>query len=159
MKIQQQGMALITILIFLEIFTVLGLSIMQENLIESRTAYRYFQKYLLMNQAEEVLESVKNSFDSSVSTCVISSALSEKLFNSSLKFWRENACSGENDQLKYYYIFESLEDQVSENNQQSKMRAFRVILLAISKVDENMKIYLTLSLRAHNTVITRLRSA
>jgi hypothetical protein len=104
----ERGMALMAVLIFLEVFSVLGLFALQGNLRESQLTHRFWAKSLMASAAKVKLTLLERQFNSGVSTCQIAQTPAPVLVRHALAWWQSVSCVGIFRSFQYYYVIEFL---------------------------------------------------
>ena len=143
----QRGIALIMVLLFLQIVTVLGLYSLSTSLLSQKINSESWQRESTILILDELLHAIAVKLQSEIPRCVIAKNNSLNALAKSMDWWRSPiTCAGHLQQLQYYYVVEQLgEDSCAqlENIDMSKFAAhyFRITLLAVVK-KMSMKILL-----------------
>lgn len=129
-KCNHQGFALVTVLLFLQILTLLGLYALQQSRLTFKMTDNYFQHQLLVNAAESALKIAENS----APVCQKSIMNREELLSQPFSFWQSLPCKGMINGFSYYYITEALGSDacIAILSQAGIANYFRVTVLTTS---------------------------
>jgi hypothetical protein len=130
-----QGMALIAVLIFLEVFSLLGLYALQNNILQNRMLKNNWEKFQLRKIAREQLTKAGVQLDLQIPSCVV--AVSSDLPSQPFSYWQANACVGKEGIFEYYYVVEMFGNDACAVLDGSKLTVdfYRVSLLVMSSSD------------------------
>ncbi|HEX2548553.1 MAG TPA: hypothetical protein VHM20_01905 [Gammaproteobacteria bacterium] len=106
-----QGFILIIILIFMQIFALLSLSILANNTLAIKMARSYQQKSHVFSIAEKALAAMVDSSSSDLH-CEIPIMDESQLLNQSLDWWMSVGCEVWDEKLKIMYVYEVLADNI-----------------------------------------------
>lgn len=120
----QQGIILVTVLLFLQILAILGLYFMQNRIVIKKIAYSLLEQTNLFIAAETVIKKIENE---AMATCLIPVTNQADLRKAPIVWWQSVGCAGVFNSLDYFYVTENL--GVSE-----LMTYFRVSLLIKNKI-------------------------
>lgn len=136
-KMDETGIVLITVLLFLQLFTILGLFALQNGFLAKMTSQAFYQHDKDQRQAEYILSEVEKN--GSVS-CLTTVTERNDWISKPLDWWKSSAmCAGHKNHYQYYYAIESLgEDPCAYMEGQANKLAhyYRVTVLVLS---ENQK--------------------
>ncbi len=105
----QQGLALITVLIFLQVLAVLGLYALEMSLLEEKMSRHSWQRQFALVAAEEALHRAEAEVDHGLPACQIPVTPTNELVTWSLAQWQSSiSCAGNFSTLQYYYVIEFL---------------------------------------------------
>lgn len=105
---RKSGIALITVLVFLQILAVLGLYAMQMALYETKQAQFVYRKHVAHQKAEEALHHAEYNLMNGLVACFIPVASTSELLSHSMEWWRSISCAGNFLSFQYYYVTEFL---------------------------------------------------
>jgi hypothetical protein len=106
----RRGMVLIVVLIFLEIFSILGLSALQANLWENKLTQRFWVKNIMKSIAKAELATVESKLITALPNCLIPVTSASILASHEIDWWRSISCAGIFRMFQYYYVIEFLGD-------------------------------------------------
>ena len=104
-KSSQQGFALILVLIFLEIFSLLSITALQSNILAARMTHNQWHKNTLIYAANQQLTSLASQ---SSFSCLMQPIPTQKLIQRPLSVWQQSSCTGNLSAFTYYYVVETL---------------------------------------------------
>jgi hypothetical protein len=104
----QQGAALLTALVFLEIFTLLFLYTIRTSLWNSQNALDYWQSNQLSAAAMRVLTDTEHELSQNNFPCKITLVPRSVLQSQAVSWWQSNACAGKINFFQYYFVLEEL---------------------------------------------------
>ena len=104
----RQGMALIAVLIFLEIFSLTGLFALQRNIWESKLTTRFQFQSTLAAAANAKLKQIERQLNNFLPACSIPETPAPLLASKSPVWWRSVSCAGIFRMFQYYYVVEFL---------------------------------------------------
>ncbi len=135
MKNSQQGMVLIIVLIFLEIFFILELYAVQSNTVEMKLARNYWEKHIISSAADAVLRRLEDGLVESEGQCEIPLVSVAFLIHQPLSWWQRVSCSGEFEQYHYYSVVERLGVDACAviRNVDAKAEYFRLSVLLVTE--------------------------
>lgn len=143
----QCGIALIIVLLFLQIMTMLGLYSLSSSLLSEKMNAESWQKESTIIIMDELLHAIAIKLQNEIPHCVIMKNDSLNLLVESMDWWQSSiTCGGHFQQAQYYYVIEPLgEDpcaQIEGNDmRQLAVHYFRITLLTMVK-KTNIKIIL-----------------
>lgn len=135
----QRGIVLIIILLFLQIFAILGLYSLSISLLSKKINSESWQRESTVLMMDELLHIIALKLQSNIPHCVLAKNDSLNLLAKSMDWWQSPiACVGHLQKLQYYYVIEQLgEDSCAqlEGIDMSKYAThyFRITLLAVVK--------------------------
>ncbi len=140
----QFGMALITVLIFLQLLAMLSLYALEASWLEMKMSRNTWQYHEASIAAENALNKVEDKLMQQTSNCLITVTSSNELLSRPLTWWQSIACTGQFNLLRYYYVIEDLEEDSCADVRQDKEVAhyYRVTLLSVSKKISDQRILL-----------------
>ena len=107
-----KGFVLIIVLVFMQIFAMLSLSILENHTLATKMSRAFHDKHLLFETAEKFLQSIENAISISYPYCEISVTEMSVLLMQSLDWWRESGCEEQGEKLKIYYVYEILQENI-----------------------------------------------
>ncbi len=122
--VKQQGVVLITVLLFFQLITMIGLYLLQTTFLSQKTNNTYWQHYALFLAANNQLRIIESS--DLIESCHIKPITRVDLLTRPFNWWETHACIGKMDDVTYYYVVEPL-------NVNSCISHDRITLLAYSK--------------------------
>ena len=108
MHIKSRGFVLIVVLLFLAVFAVLALSSIRMNTMELKMVRNDWQKQMILNTSEFLLNKVAREFDPSSSQCIDHIGPNIVLAKQPVSWWKSVSCAGNFQRFTYYYVIESL---------------------------------------------------
>lgn len=134
---KNQGIALIVVLIFLQVLTILGLGAMQMTLFETKQAQMLWKKHVIENLADRALMEVEHDLSLAIPACQIQATAASELASHPISWWQNlPACSSNLETVHYFYVVEFLgvDPCAVIQTTPSKVIAnyYRISLLAIS---------------------------
>jgi Tfp pilus assembly protein PilX len=148
----RKGMVLIAVLIFLEIFSILGLYALQANLWENKLTQRFWVKNVMDSVAKAELVTAENRLVQSLSNCKIQSTSASILASQDIAWWRSVSCAGIFRMFQYYYVIEFLGNdpcaylQGADESSASIAGYYRITVLITSSYDPGQKVMLQSSM-------------
>ncbi len=134
------GIALITVLLFLQIFAILGLCAIQMAWIETKQSREKWQSHVRHQMANDALNKIEKSLNQE---CLIPITPINQLITYSLSWWQfRSNCAGNFRSFQYYYRIEFLGfDPCAYAQEKYKIIAkyYRITLVG---VEDNIKIVL-----------------
>lgn len=109
LKTKQQGMILPIVLIFMQIFILLSLFALESGRIQLKISLALWQKELFSEKTQEKLQQIENTLPTQ---CVVSPIPEESLSEAPLSWWQAQSCADKTSSIEYYYIIESLGEDV-----------------------------------------------
>jgi hypothetical protein len=100
------GFALISVLIFLEIFSMLTFFSIRASGWEIRMTNQRLMKQKLTYAAATILNHVETGLDQSLENCLLPPLPSTELIQKPLSWWQSHSCTGNFDRFQYYYVIE-----------------------------------------------------
>lgn len=143
----QRGMALLIVLLFLQIMTMLGLYSLSSSLLSEKMNSENWQKESTILVMDELLRTIAIQLQNEIPPCVMMKSNSLNLLTKSMDWWQSSiTCKGCFHQEQYYYVIEQLgEDPCAQfagkDMRQLAVHYFRIWLLTMVK-KTNMKIIL-----------------
>lgn len=129
------GSALLSMLLFLQIFTLLGLYMAADSLLELKESATFWQKQTALLSAEYALRQVENQLLTQEPVCMLPNIAPITLAAQSLSWWQSSVtCHVSYRGARYFYVVESLDhDACALVNPVQKMSAhyYRVTLLGL----------------------------
>jgi hypothetical protein len=126
---RDKGIALVTVLLFLQILTLLGLYLLESTSWSDKLTREYWYKHIIFQVAEQKLSELNF-----LEVCRINPIPPEVLITSPLEWWEEHACQEQFTQGKYYYIYENLSTVLCQEG--GNANYFRTTLLIYTKNQE-----------------------
>jgi Tfp pilus assembly protein PilX len=136
---RELGLALLTVLIFLQAIAILGLYAVESAILSEKMSRSVWQKNIIMMAAEQALQDSELNLLSGEANCLIPLTPQGELIKKSLSWWQSGiACSGHLSVYDYYYVVEDLcldacaviEDGTQEKN---IAKYYRVTLFIVDK--------------------------
>lgn len=147
-----KGMALITVLIFLEIFALLSLYGLQSLSWETKSANHYWQKHQLNNAAKIFLQQAESKLAESPSNCQIPLTPITKLISQPMNWWQSVSCAANTPMFQYYYVTEVMGTDPCAYIEHIPSKSpkianyYRITLLALRRPDSDAKIIMQSSI-------------
>jgi len=132
-----QGIALLMVLIFMLIISLLGLCMLQMAIFETKQSQLIWQRNEVRFAAEQALRIVEDNLQVYVPYCVIPVATVAQLLSYSLRWWQSpQSCAGNFQTFQYYYVVELLGNDpcgyIQLDLQKSFATYLRITLLGVS---------------------------
>ena len=102
------GLALITLLIFLQIFALLSLFGMQMTGLQIKESQYVWHRHAAFIASEYGLRSAEEKLKKSLPFCMIPIKSTAELKKQPLNWWQASSCTGNFQSLQYYYVVEML---------------------------------------------------
>lgn len=103
------GITLITVLIFLQIFSLFALYELTASRLALKMSHHWYQQQLLLIQSEKILATLEKTIINNPEVCQIPVTNVRELIAKPLSWWqREPVCSGNFQMIQYYYVIEAL---------------------------------------------------
>ena len=138
---KQDGIILLTVLLFMQIFMMIGIYAMQSGFLMQMTTATFNKNMLRMQKAEEVLFNIEQT--NPIQRCLIAAISREELISQPIEWWLQTGCQGKIEKYQYVYLFELLpEDPCAYLNTNEKGRSayyYRVTLQIFSDKNRNDK--------------------
>ncbi len=110
MRTSEHGVVLIIVLVFLEIYMLLSLAVLESDVFQTRMSHQYWQKKQMMFAANEVLRHAELELIHQIPPCVIPTTSSMDFAHKPLSWWQSGlSCVGNFQRLQYYYVVEALD--------------------------------------------------
>lgn len=103
-----KGFVLLIVLLFLQIFSLIGLYILEAGWIENKLSQNVLQKLELSNQLLYQLRLIEQEMQDHIPECKIMTTSAQELLKQPLSWWQNVACTGNMQSISYYYVIESL---------------------------------------------------
>lgn len=131
------GIVLISVLLFLQLWTMLGLYLLQASLFSQKISQTYRQHYSLLSLTNNILQGIELHTIPDDAMCMIRQTTRHDLVFKSFDWWQTYACKQGLDKIDYYYVIEPLSVNVcmkSHDDVESliPVKYFRITLLAYS---------------------------
>lgn len=158
MKYSIRGFILLAVLVFLHIFSLIGLLSFINVSTEIKSNVHQEQKNELMRMAKQILNSLEKQVAAGVVTCVIPLMAAAEMSKKPFSWWQFNTCHGNLLKIRYYYGIELLGNDacglISQNHDNQNLIAnfYRISLLVLPEKTNNTKI------RLQSTMATSLKS-
>lgn len=128
------GMVLIIVLVFLQIFSILGLCALQSAWMEEKMAGMSWAALHTEILTENALEKAINELEQYSVLCQIESTALAELSAAPLSWWQSNGCAGQSDSFQYYYVVEHLGENVCaaiEKTEEISADYYRITVLGL----------------------------
>jgi hypothetical protein len=132
------GLALLSVLIFLELFAILTLALVRTNLWEIKISNQQAIKAQLVNTALLLLPTVEAKADAAIIHCQLPVTPPANLILQPTEWWQSTACSGNFGRWVYYYTVEFL--QTDECTIPEPSNYYRISLLLIEPVANSARV-------------------
>jgi hypothetical protein len=145
-----RGFALITVLLFLQVFAVLSLYALQTEILKNKMTGQFWHKHLEQISAEALLVQLEHNMQSDSQPCVIPVTSAVTFIHQTLDWWESVSCSGNFNSFQYYYVIERLgADSCSDIEQEdigsankTDINALRLTLLMVNHNNVTEKVML-----------------
>ncbi len=132
-----KGIVLVTLLLFMQILTFLGLFLLQSSLLGQKIAHGTFKQQSIFEVAESVLQTIETKMIQNDPNCLIAVINSKDLSTKPLDWWQINACSGQFSNYFYYYVVESLGQDACAEIKNSKNQIADYFRVTLNVIEEN----------------------
>ncbi len=104
----ERGFVFISILIFLQIFSLLSMYelLAAANMMKRIGEQEQHEKYVLT--ADQCLKELEAGMPHSIPACIIQTIPSAELARKPLTWWQQHTCHANSHQIQYYYAIEAL---------------------------------------------------
>lgn len=132
-----QGIALLVVLIFMQMISILGLCLLQVAILETKQSQLFWHRNELRSAAEQALRIAESNLQINVPYCVIPVTAVDQLLSYSLSWWQSSqSCTGNFQTFQYYYVVELLGNDpcgyIQLYPQKNFATYFRISLLGVS---------------------------
>jgi hypothetical protein len=103
-----KGFALISVLIFLHIFSMLALFGLSSAALALKNTHHAWLHDKNLRLAKQILTELETEATQHLPACVISSLSTTKFIAKSKTWWQLTGCQGEQEGMRYFYVLESL---------------------------------------------------
>lgn len=125
----EKGLALFIVLIFLQIFVLLGLYALEKSRLDMKMSGEVWQNYLMQNAAEEVLKKIEIQHEQYPQNCIIPATSTQFLQKQSIDWWR-SFCFEPYSSYLFFYVIEPLgEDSCAQTEDNRSADYYRITLL------------------------------
>lgn len=137
MKFIPHGFVLLIVLVFLQLFSLLGLYGLTTASITTRTNRHLWQRDRDLLVSKKLLHDIENQLSADSLTCVIQRLSRSVLARKPISWWQQNACSGNLIEMRYYYVMETLGNDPcgvlgkDDNNQAVIPKYYRITLYVL----------------------------
>lgn len=132
----QRGIALLIVLLFLQIFALLGLYALENTVLAEKISRLHWHEQVTLATAENILEDIEKRLQADQMSCMIPATGSQDLLNRSFSEWPSlSTCTGNFHNLQYYYAVESLgQDPCATIGYTNKIADYyRITLITLAK--------------------------
>ncbi len=146
---RKRGYVLLTVLLFIQIYALLTLSVLEQIILEQHLLSEQKNRRHLLEAAERRLSQLLQGYSEETSFCALSPLAPEQLSQQPLAWWLSSACTEKNGSWRYYYIVENLGmDPCAQirGHPQGQAAYYRLSLLTDREEDENQKVLLQATL-------------
>jgi Tfp pilus assembly protein PilX len=146
---KESGLALMTVLIFLQIIAILGLFAVESAIETQKMARLDWEQTNIFLIVEQELHQIETQLIKSIPPCIIPVTTQSDLLNKPLSWWQSStACQGELQTFSYFYVIEKLgidpcADLHSSEKSISQPKAvayMRINLLVLDKKKESKEV-------------------
>jgi len=106
--INSQGFVFLTVLVFLQLLSFLGLSALMSTTLLTRSYTHDWQHTETRMRADQLMKQIEDNINTVSTFCIISTIAPVELAQKTLSWWRTHACDGNFYQIRYYYVVEAL---------------------------------------------------
>ncbi len=147
-----KGFALISVLIFLEIFAVITMFCLHSASWELKLSEARFEKNNMSQAARTILQNAELLTENPA--CQIPMTSAYRLSQQPLTWWEMHSCAGNFNLFQYYYVVESLaDDPCAVLNTGRTAHYSRITLLTLLKADHKIKMLLQSSVITAGSVM------
>jgi len=148
-KFYQRGIVLIAVLLFLSIFSLLGLYAIENSVRQTKITREDLGRYIMRESAEYLLRQVALALPQAMPTCLITVMPASEIAKQPLQWWKIKGCGGNFRSFQYYYVTEFIgtdtcaymNPAVSENKAITVADYYRITLF-VSREEIGEKIFL-----------------
>jgi hypothetical protein len=157
-RLKLSGFALISVLVFLEIFAVITVFCLHSASWELTLATARFEKNKMSQSARTILQNVE--FLAETSACYIPVTPAYQLSSQPIAWWEKHSCAGNFNLFQYYYVVEPLQDDSCALLDTGRAAHYsRITLLTMLKADHRIKMILQSSVITAGNVLPHCESA
>jgi Tfp pilus assembly protein PilX len=125
---RQQGMAMISVLLFLLMFSLLSLSAMESNILERKMYYASWRKLQMLSAGRQIMAGISQQLPSQ---CMIKPTPVSQLLAQSFTSWQHSSCVGNMQAFLYYYVIEPLGSDACGQLLNANADYYRITLLLV----------------------------
>lgn len=130
---KQQGFVLVITLLFMQIIALLSLYTLESSVIEKKTLYAMIENQKMRNALNKMIKNSEDEVQHTLPACIVPRMSQEELILKPILWWESQTCSGNFQSIQYYYIVESLGEDVCSHIKQKRGQIaeyFRITLCA-----------------------------
>lgn len=142
---KHQGFVLLIVLIFMQIYALLGITALEQVFLSEKLTADYKTRRFLLNEAEHLLRWLEGNLNEVSPLCLIPGLSVATLSSRPLSWWSAFSCAGPGYLFRSYYIIEALgEDPCAHLSSgiQVQVAYYRITVLLVNEHDETMKVML-----------------
>jgi Tfp pilus assembly protein PilX len=125
---RQKGMALISVLLFLLIFSLLSLTAIESNIVERKIYYANWRKQQMVTAGQQIMAQISQQVPSH---CMIKPTPVSQLLAQSFTSWQHSSCVGNMQAFLYYYVIEPLGSDACGQLLNANADYYRITLLLV----------------------------
>jgi hypothetical protein len=128
---KSQGFVLFTVLIFLQIFSLISLYHLTTLSVMMKTNYHLQQGGNLRYRSQKILNKIEAALKENLPGCSIPVTPAHLLADKPLSWWQLNACAAKEGNIHAYFVIETLGNDACAKIQDSIARYYRITLFAV----------------------------
>ena len=146
------GIVLVSLLLFLQIFIIIDLYILQSSILSEKISFEYRNKQLIFVVTEQLIKTIETNLTFQLPACLIETTSTDLLLTKSIDWWRSSiSCKGKKKQFDYYYVVESLGQDACAEVRDKAANYFRITLLVHASKNDLREILQTTIIKLDNT--------
>ena len=137
-----QGYAFLAMLVFLQLYTLLGLLSLQSAFYAARQLNLEEARFKQSEEAESVLQELEKQLGNRLPACQVPFTTAQQLKNHDLAWWQAYACTQHSVNYQYHYLVEKLAQNPCArlaNQPQAGVDFYRLSLLLYSAQNPQLK--------------------
>jgi Tfp pilus assembly protein PilX len=148
---RQQGYILFVVLIFMQLFALLGLNALNQLFWVKKVQNEQNQRWFLLSQAEHLLYQVAATLKEQKAACLLAPLSFNQLKEHPFSWWTANACSVSGHLFKAYYLLEFLGVDPCATiraSLQAVAAYYRITVLLVGESHETLQVMLQATVSA-----------
>lgn len=147
----QQGVALVTVLFFMQILAMLALFTLQLCVYAKKLNYNHQAQVEIFQKAEQRLHEIEEKVISFIPTCVIPVTTPHDLSSKPILYWQSTlACHSADSQYPYHYVIELLDSDDCVMIHHRKINYIRITLLMLDNKKKSREMLQSTLIRLDN---------
>ncbi len=134
--VKMQGYIMVAILLFLQIFTLLGLYALESSRIAIKTNNEAIENNQISELINQVLKKIESNAEIYTPSCIINDATMDEIKSKPLSWWEQVSCAGNFQSIQYYYVVELLGKDACAQLHDAVAEYERITLFTITEKKE-----------------------